>query len=70
MFVVRIKDTSENVSTAYGVATTISGVTYQRFGPYIFDNTRPVCLVNAQSSLTVGETSTFTVSCTDLNSGI
>lgn len=70
LFVKRVKDTSNNESTTNGTPTTISSVTYQRFGTYIFDNTKPTCTISAPSSLTVGETGTFTVSCTDSNSGM
>lgn len=49
LFVKRVSDNAEQVSTGNGTATTISGVTYQRFGSYVFDNTKPTAWINTES---------------------
>ena len=41
LYVKRVSDKAGNVSTANGTATTVSSVTYQRFGSYVFDNSAP-----------------------------
>lgn len=49
LFVKRVSDNAGNTSTANGTATTISNVTYQRFGSYVFDNTKPTAIINTES---------------------
>lgn len=43
LFVRRISDNVGNVSTSGGAVVAIGGETFQRFGPYYFDNTKPTC---------------------------
>lgn len=49
IFVRRISDNVGNVSTTGGTVITIGGETYQRFGPYNFDNIAPTITVNPTS---------------------
>ena len=50
LFVKRVKTTNGNISTSGGTSVTISGTTYQRFGPYEFDNTAPGVTITANTT--------------------
>ena len=41
LFVKNVKDKAGNTSSSAGTSVTINGTTYQRFGPYVFDNKAP-----------------------------
>lgn len=45
LFVKRISDKAGNISTEKGTAKEIGGVTYQQFGSYVIDKTKPECSI-------------------------
>lgn len=49
LFVKRVSDNAGNVSTSNGTEVAVNNVTYQRFGSYVFDNTKPTAIINTES---------------------
>ena len=49
LFIKRISDNAGNASTTKGTSTTVSGTTYQRFGAYQFDYSKPTISVSTAS---------------------
>ena len=65
LFVKRVADEAGNISISGGTAQEVDGVTYQRFGSYIFDNSAPTIAVSP-SSATVCTTKSVTITITEV----
>ena len=50
LFVKQITDNATNVSSQIGTIITIGGTNYHRFGPYIFNNTKPKITISGTAS--------------------
>lgn len=70
LFVKRVKNNDGGESQENGTAITVSGTTYQRFGPYNFDNTGPTIAVNPTKTSTKVESVKITITASDAGGGL
>ena len=70
LFVKRVKSNDGGESQKNGTAITVSGTTYQRFGPYNFDSTGPTIAVTPTQSSTWGQSVEITITASDTGGGL
>ena len=70
LFVKRVKNNAGGESQKNGTAITVSGTTYQRFGPYNFDSTGPTIAVTPTQSSTWGQSVEITITASDTGGGL
>ena len=70
LFVKRVKSNDGGESKENGTAITVSGTTYQRFGPYNFDSTGPTIAVTPTQSSTWGQSVEITITASDTGGGL
>lgn len=67
LFVKSVKDNHNNESKYNGDVVLIEGENYHRFGPYIFDNTKPTCTITSSTTKWTKDSVILTVNSTDKN---
>ena len=65
LYVKSITDIDGLESSSYGDFVTIGGINYHRFGPYVFDNTKPTCSLKKNIINLTNENITLTIDAKD-----